>query len=132
MLEKIGRDFLFGRVLEAAAAPSITQKLEEFLRVVEEQRAKNLRRTPGLPSDAIFTKSDMQKIHSEWMNDSRAGQPASARRFMDAWEQEKSTALLDSPPRHQVVLHSPRHGGSWTRGSRRSRQRCWTARLGTR
>ena len=146
MLEKIGRDFLFGRVLEAAAAPSITQKLEEFLRVVEEQRAKHLRRTPGLHSDAMFSNSDMKKIHSEWMNDYRSWMnaetvqeyerslggrahqlrrrsfsaylfqiignkhvllsciqhpwrsPDAIRRFMDAWEQEKSTAVLDSPP----------------------------------
>ena len=69
MLEKIAKDFLFGRVLEAAAAPSITEKLEEFLRVVEEQRANQLRRTPGLASDAIFTSSHMKEIHKEWMND---------------------------------------------------------------
>ena len=63
VLEKIGRDFLFGKVAnivassdgcyEAAVAPHITEKLEEFLRVVEEQRANHLRRTPGLDSDAI-------------------------------------------------------------------------------
>ena len=79
VLEKINRDFLFGKVanivpssdecFEAAAAPRITEKLEEFLRVIEEQRANQLRRTPGLASDAIFTDSHMQEIQNEWMND---------------------------------------------------------------
>ena len=79
LLEKIGRDFLFGKVaniaassdgrFDAAAAPHIPEKLEEFLRVVEEQRANQLRRTPGLASDAIFTSFHMQEIHKEWMND---------------------------------------------------------------
>ena len=79
VLEKIGRDFLFGKVanigassdgcFEAAAAPHITEKLEEFLRVVEEQRANHLRRTPGLDSDAICTSFHMQEIQKEWMND---------------------------------------------------------------
>ena len=82
VLEKIGRDFLFGKAaniaassdgrFEAAAAPHITEKLEDFLRVVEEQRANHLRRTPGLDSDAIFTTSHMQEVHKEWMNDYRS------------------------------------------------------------
>ena len=45
VLEKIGRHFLFGKV--AGIAPQITEKLEEFLRVVETQRANQLKRTPG-------------------------------------------------------------------------------------
>ena len=79
VLEKIGRNFLFGKVaniapssderFEAAAVPHITEKLEEFLRVVEEQRANHQRRTPGEDSDAVFTSFQMQQIHKEWMND---------------------------------------------------------------
>ena len=177
VLEKIRRAFLFGRLLTQTSprtSLNITQKLEEFLRVVEEQRAKHLRRTPGLHSDAIFSNSDMKKIHSEWMNDYRSWMnaetvqeyerslvgggalrrrsfsaylfqiignkqmvlsciqypwrsPDAIRRFMDAWEQEKSTAVLDSPPRHQVVLHSPPRGLPNRRG-RRARSRSRTRR----
>ena len=82
LLEKIGRYFLFGKVAnivassdgcyEAPVAPHITEKLEEFLRIVEEQRANHLRRTPGLDSEAIFTRFHMQEINKEWMNDHRS------------------------------------------------------------
>jgi len=53
---------------QAAVAPNITEKLEEFLRVVEVQRANHLRRTPGLPPDAIFTELHMKEIHNVWMS----------------------------------------------------------------
>ena len=53
--------------------------------------------------------------------------PDAIRRFLDAWEQEKSTAVLDSPPRHQVVLHSPPRGLPNRRG-RRARSRSRTRR----
>ena len=45
-----------------------TEELEEFLRVVEVQRANHLRRTPGLPFDAIFTELHMEEIQNEWMS----------------------------------------------------------------
>ena len=79
VLEKIGRNFLFGKVaniapssdegFEAAAVPHITEKLEEFLRVVQEQRANHQRRNPGEDSDAVLTSFQMQQIHNEWIND---------------------------------------------------------------
>ena len=79
VLEWISRDFLFGKVAnivtsadgcyEAAVAPSITEKLEEFLRVVEEQRANHLRRRGKLREDEVFNDDDMQEIHKEWIND---------------------------------------------------------------
>ena len=75
---KISRIFLFGKVAninaspgdcyEAAIALNITEKLEEFLRVVEVQRANHIRRTPGLRVDAIFTELHMKDIHNEWMS----------------------------------------------------------------
>ena len=79
MLEKIGREFLFGKVAniiasedgcyEAAITPHITEKLEYFLKIVEDQRAKHVRRTPGLDADAIFTSHDMEEIQKEWRKD---------------------------------------------------------------
>ena len=82
VLEKIGRNFLFGKVaniapssdecFEAAAVPHITEKLEEFLRVVQEQRANHQRRNPGEDSDAVLTSIQMQQIHNEWINDYRS------------------------------------------------------------
>ena len=69
MLEIIGRRYLFGKVwptgvssdrcFEPAVAPRIVEKLEEFLRVVEEQRAKHLRRAPSLDTNATFTGDDV-------------------------------------------------------------------------
>jgi hypothetical protein len=80
VLEMISRRSLFGKVANinaspgvvdcyaAAIAPNITEKLEEFLRVVEVQRANHLRRMPGLRADAIFTELHMKDIHNEWMS----------------------------------------------------------------
>ena len=97
VLEKIRREFLFGKV--AAVRPDVPrmargsvveaevprQKLEEFLRVVEQQRANHPRRTPGLHSDEIFTNDDMQKIHSEWMNDYRSWMNAEKVQEYERW-----------------------------------------------
>ena len=195
VLEKIGRDFLFGKVAnivassdgcyEAATAPHITEKLEEFLQIVEEQRANHLRRSPGLDPDAIFTGSDMQDIHKEWMNDygswmnaetveeyeryrngsgkgdqqkahqlrrsafsaylfqiignkhvllsciqhpiCSAAQPADAiRRFMDAWEREKSSP--EHKKRMQVSLHRTEERRSLKRAAHAARQNVAKAR----
>ena len=161
VLEKIGRDFLFGKVAnivassdgcyEAAVAPHITEKLEEFLRVVEEQRANHLRRTPGLDSDAIFTSFHMQEIHKEWMNDHGSWMNAETVQEYEWWrngwgkgDQQKARQLRRSAfsaylfqiignknmccsPASNIqsaVLHSlqTQYGGSSTRGSRRSRR----------
>ena len=67
VLEKLGRDFMSGEVANINAS-NITEKLEEFLRVVEVQRANHLRRMPGLRADAIFTELHMKDIHNEWMS----------------------------------------------------------------
>ena len=47
-------------------------KLEEFLRVVEEQRENHLRRTPGLDPDRIFSEADMREILKRWVDDYRS------------------------------------------------------------
>ncbi|CAK0863569.1 unnamed protein product, partial [Prorocentrum cordatum] len=73
VLEKIGRDFLpvalsDGR-FEAAALQHVAEKLEDFLRAVEEQRANHMRRAPGLDSDAIYAPRHMKEIQKKWMKD---------------------------------------------------------------
>ena len=81
LLEKIGREFLFGRVplivatttgcYERAAPLLPLEKLEHFLEVIQEQRKCHLFRHPELQEDAIFSSSDMQEIHQTWMHDYR-------------------------------------------------------------
>ncbi len=43
------------------------EKLESFLEIIEDQRARHLERNPRIPADAIFSDEDMQEIHKTWM-----------------------------------------------------------------
>jgi hypothetical protein len=64
LLEKISKDFLFGKVAnivatatgcyEVATSPHAVAKLEAFLQIVQEQRALHLRRHPDLAADVVF------------------------------------------------------------------------------
>ena len=78
VLEWITRDMLWDKVANirtwphgcyvAFIAPHITEKLEEFLRVVEEQRGNHLRRTPNARYDDTFNDDDMKEIYNTWIN----------------------------------------------------------------
>ena len=110
VLEKIGRNFLFDKVAnivassdgcyEAAVAPHITEKLEEFLRVVEEQRANHLRRTPGLDFDATFTSLHMRDIHNLWMDDYMSWMNAETIKKYEWWH--KGWCKGDQQKAHQI------------------------------
>ena len=77
VLEWITRDMLWNKVANirtwphgcyvAFIAPHITEKLEEFLRVVEEQRGNHLRRTPNARYDDTFNDDDMKEIYNTWI-----------------------------------------------------------------
>ena len=72
LLEKIAKEFLYDKVsrmivttdgcYEAAASVNNLDKLEVYLQVIQDQRAKHLRRRPDLTLDAVFTKWDMEEI----------------------------------------------------------------------
>ena len=82
LLEKIVKEFLFDKVsrivvttdgcYEAAASGNNLDKLEVYLQVIEDQRAKHLQRRPDLAPDAVFTKWDMEEIHKTWLEDYRS------------------------------------------------------------
>jgi hypothetical protein len=80
LLEKIGEEFLFGKLgnivatetecYETAARTSnVLKKLEGFLQTIKDQRTAYLRRNPHLPTDAVLSKNQMEQLHSEWMHD---------------------------------------------------------------
>ena len=107
LLESISKDFLWGRVAkivqtpngcyEAAVAPDITEKLEEFLRVVEDQRAKHVRRHPHLRNDDVFKDNDMREIMTTWCNDITSWMNTETRQEYDrlqnrGWNSDKQNA----------------------------------------
>jgi hypothetical protein len=79
LLEKIANEFLFGKLAnivatatgcyDAAAASNVLKKLEAFLQIMSEQRARYLSRHPDVPADAVFSKNQMEQLHNEWMHD---------------------------------------------------------------
>ena len=82
LLEQIAKEFLYNKVgrmivtndgcYEAAASVNNLDKLEVYLQVIQDQRAKHLQRRPDLAPDAVFTKWDMEEIHKSWMEDYRS------------------------------------------------------------
>ena len=82
LLDKITREYLFGKVMHIVATPSgcfdvsapatAILKLEAFLRVIEEQRDKHLQRNWHLARDAEFSSSDMKELHKAWMEDHKS------------------------------------------------------------
>ena len=81
VIDKIQKYFSYGKVAnivvggegcyEASGPPHIAEKLEGFLRIVNEQRANHISRTPGLNPQAIFSENDMKSIHHAWIDDHR-------------------------------------------------------------
>jgi hypothetical protein len=79
LLEKIAKEFLYDKVsrmivtpdgcYEAAASVNNLDKLEVYLQVIQDQRAKHLVRRPDLPPDAVFDSWDMEEIYKTWMDD---------------------------------------------------------------
>ena len=79
LLEKIAKEFLYDKVSrmivtpdgcdEAAASVNNLDKLEVYLQVIQDQRAKHLVRRPDLPPDAVFDSWDMEEIYKTWMDD---------------------------------------------------------------
>jgi hypothetical protein len=79
LLEKIAKDFLFGKLANivatetgcytSATALNVLTKLEAFLRIMSEQRARYLSRHPDVLAEAVFNKNQMETLHSEWMHD---------------------------------------------------------------
>jgi len=79
LLEKIAREFWFDKLArivatttgcyEAATALPLLEKMEAFLEVIQEQRARHLQRHPQMTADSIFSEADMKEIVAEWMGD---------------------------------------------------------------
>ena len=79
LLEEIGKEFLQDKVrnilvsktgcYDMARPLRIIDRLEAFLKIVEEMRARHLRNHPNLKFDEEFSLKDMQEIHHEWMED---------------------------------------------------------------
>ena len=73
LLEQIAKEFLYNKVgrmivtndgcYEAAASVNNLDKLEVYLQVIQDQRAKHLVRRPDLPPDAVFDSWDMEEIY---------------------------------------------------------------------
>ena len=65
LLEKIVQEFWFGKLApivattrgcyEAAKALPLLEKMEAFLEVIQEQRARHLQRHPEMAADSIFS-----------------------------------------------------------------------------
>ena len=79
VLENISRQYMWGdvsRVLAtttgcwdmAARLPPL-EKLEAFLGIIEDQRARHCKRNPTISAHAIFSDEDMKEIHREWIID---------------------------------------------------------------
>ena len=81
LLDNIAKEYLFGKVAnimatatgcyEAAMAPDFIEKLEALLEIIQEQRARHLRRHPHLATDTVFYGDTMNENHNEWMHDYR-------------------------------------------------------------
>ena len=81
LLEKIAKEYLWGKVAhiiatptgcyEVATAPDVIEKLEAFLEIIQEHRTRHLRRNSHLDTDTVFDGKNMQEIHNEWMHDYR-------------------------------------------------------------
>ena len=54
---------------DAASTLPQLHKMETFLEVIEEQRARHLSRHPELDVNAIFCEYDMQEIYGTWRDD---------------------------------------------------------------
>ena len=52
----------------ATSLPAV-EKLEAFLEIIQDQRARHLRRNPEMPANAIFSNHDIAEINKDWMND---------------------------------------------------------------
>ena len=79
VLEKISQQYLWGklsRVLatatgcyDVAASLPAVEKLEAFLDIIEDQRARHLQRHENMAADSIFSEADMQEIYGTWMKE---------------------------------------------------------------
>jgi hypothetical protein len=80
VLEKIGEEFLFGKLghivatetecFETAVGTSnVLKKLEGFLQTIKDQRTAYLCRNLHLHTDAVFSEKQMQQLHNDWMDD---------------------------------------------------------------
>ena len=96
LLEKVGQEFLFGRVANivasstgcyevATTAPHITEKLEAFLQIIQEQRIRYLLSKPTLAEDAVFSSYDMRELHAKWKNDYKTWMDAATIRDYEWW-----------------------------------------------
>ena len=82
LLEKIAKEYIWGHVAnivatatecyDEAAAPPVLAKLEAFLEIIQEQRARHLGLNPHLAEDAVFSTHDMEEITKRWQEDYRS------------------------------------------------------------
>ena len=79
LLNRLVNVFWFGKLMamvatttdcydEASALPQL-HKMETFLEVIENQRARHLLRHPELDINAVFSDDDMREIYNTWLND---------------------------------------------------------------
>jgi len=54
---------------EAATALPLLEKLEAFLEIIQEQRARHLQRHRKMATDSIFSEGDMTEIWQTWQDD---------------------------------------------------------------
>ena len=54
---------------DAAITVPQLQKMETFLDITEDQRARHLGRHPQLDNNSVFSEEDMKDICNTWMND---------------------------------------------------------------
>ncbi len=110
LLENIAKEYLFGKVAnivatargcyEAATAPDVIEKLEALLEIIQEQRARHLRRHPHLATDRVFDGDHMHEIHKEWMHDDRTWMNADTVREYEWWL--SGTWRGDQQKAHQI------------------------------
>ena len=79
VLEDIPQQYMWGKLSRVLATTTgcwdmavplpAVEKLEAFLEIIEAQRARHLRRNPGMSANAIFSSHNMKEIHKAWMED---------------------------------------------------------------
>ena len=79
VLENISQQYMWGKLARILATTTgcwdmamplpAVEKLEAFLEIIEEQRARHLSRNPGMSANAIFSSHDMKEIHKNWMEE---------------------------------------------------------------
>ena len=95
LLEKIAHEFWFDKLArivatstgcyEAATALPRLEKMEAFLEIIQDQRARHLQRHPEMAADSIFSEAGMKEIFEKWMGDYDNWMSAGSKR---AYEQQ--------------------------------------------